>query len=364
MKNQLRATSTIIAGTIGVGFLALPSALHKFGTFWGLAFMVLVTTLLMVINVAYSDIIVSDKGNKQIPGYARKYLGKFFGMFSTVVITLGNLGALLAFGIISGSALQVILEHIGISLSSTVLSLGFAVTGMLVMKYGVKLISKVTMYSIFLIFGAIILLLVLAIPNMDFSNVTPLNLGSMGFFFGTTLFAMFGTYTLPVIDEVIGYDRKKYRKAVFVSGVVVLVIYIVLALVISLALGGDVTGELVDSIGSISGVSALVLSLLMVLTTFTTFVLTSNTIHEILHYDYKVNKNIAFFLILITTLVLIAINKIDFEIIISVVGRISNVIQGVFIIAIWFVTQRKAASTLFKFAVGLCGVLLVLGMVI
>ena len=71
MKKEIKAISTIISTTIGVGFLAIPFTFYKFGTFWGLVLLLVVGGLTLVTNLTYADIITADKGNRQIPGYTK-----------------------------------------------------------------------------------------------------------------------------------------------------------------------------------------------------------------------------------------------------------------------------------------------------
>ena len=117
MPKQTKAILTIIAGTIGVGFLALPYSIYKFGTFSGIIVLIIVSILSLITNLTYGDIITSDRGNRQIPGYVKKYLGDIPSYITTVFIIAGSLGILLAYGMVAGSAIKILLSFFDLQIS-------------------------------------------------------------------------------------------------------------------------------------------------------------------------------------------------------------------------------------------------------
>ena len=112
---KFKAIATIIGGTIGVGFLALPYAIQEFGTFWGIGIITLIAVITFIINIAYADVIISDKGNRQIPGYTKKYLGLIPSLFITAVIITGSFGVLLVYALVSGNTIGFIFSGVLVS---------------------------------------------------------------------------------------------------------------------------------------------------------------------------------------------------------------------------------------------------------
>jgi len=361
MSKQTRAVLTIIAGTIGVGFLALPYSIYHFGTFTGIIVLIIVGMLTIVTNIAYGDIITSDKGNRQIPGYVRKYLGDFPAHITTFFIITGYLGILLAYGIIAGSALRLLLFQIGVKLSASFLGLIFAISALFLTKYGMKIIAKVSSWAVIALILAIIILLVVSLPEVDFSNITSINLSSFSALFGVSIFAMYSAGSIPNIDEIIGYNKRKYRKAIIISNVLTIVIYVFFTLILSLSIGSKLTDELINSFTAKHLFASKLMSILTLLAVFTSFVSVSNNIKEVLTYDYKMPARVSTFLISSVLVWFLAFEVFDFGQLLSKVGNFALALQSLAIFAVWFKSQTNT-SVFYKTIVGICSVVLLFGM--
>ncbi|MBU0976174.1 MAG: aromatic amino acid transport family protein [Patescibacteria group bacterium] len=363
MSKEIKAISTIIAGTIGVGFVALPYSLYKFGTIGGICVLILVCIITVITNIAYSEIIVNDKENIQICGYTKKHLGEVTAHLITIVILVGSFGVLYAYGLLSGSALRVLLSPLGVSVSPNFLSLIFIGVALCVMRYGMQLISKVSAFAVVILVIAMIVLVGFSIPHIDINNVSPLDFDQFPFIYGVSIFAMYSAASIPVIDEIIGYDRKKFRKAILIANLVTVVIYIVFALVLSLNLGRSLTGELVNAFPLEQRTVSYIVSILALVGVFTSFILVSNSVKEILNYDYKIPQKTTFLMIATLLIWLMIFEVLDFETIVSRVGNIALALQSVAIFAIWFRIKNKSNS-LFKILVGITAFSLIAGMIL
>lgn len=363
MNKQLKAILTIVAGTIGVGFLALPYSIYKFGTFAGIFVLVLAGFLTLITNLTYSDIITSDKGNRQVPGYTKKYLGFIPAHMITVVIITGSLGILLAYSLVAGRSLKLILSQLNINLSASFFGLMFAMCSLFVMRYGMQIIAKVSSWAVVILIIAMGMLICISIPKISLSNVSSINFSEFPLIFGVSIFALYSATSVPVVDEIIGYNKKKYRNVVIASTIISLLVYIIFGLILSLSFGNSLTSTLVDSFGGRYPFASILLSVLTLLATFTSFVLVANNVKEILIYDYQIPSKIAILLISSTLIWLLIFSVFDFETIVSLVGNFSLTLQSIAIFAIWFVSQKKK-SLLFKIIISLGGVILIAGMLV
>ncbi|MDD3647179.1 MAG: aromatic amino acid transport family protein [Candidatus Dojkabacteria bacterium] len=363
MSKDIKAISTIIAGTIGVGFVALPYSLHKFGIIGGIVVLLIVCAFTVVTNIAYSEIIVNDKKNIQICGYTKLHLGEIPAHIITVVILLGSFGVLYAYGLLSGSALKVLLSPFDINVSSNFLSLIFIALALFVMRYGMGIISKVSTLAVLVLLLLMILLVGFSVPHIDLANLSPLEFDHFPFIYGVAIFAMYSAASIPVIDEIIGYNKRKFRKAILIANGVTVAIYIVFALVLSLSLGNSLTGELVDAFPPEQKLVSYAVSILVLVGVFTSFVLMSNSIKEILNYDYKIPQKTSLLIITTPLIWLIVLEFLDFETIVSRVGNIALVLQSVAIFAIWYRVKNKSNS-IFKIIVGFTAIALIAGMLL
>jgi len=361
MSKQTKAVLTIIAGTIGVGFLALPYSIYRFGTFSGIIVLIIVGVLSLITNLTYGDIITTDKGNRQIPGYVRKYLGDVLSHITSIVVITGSLGILLAYGMIAGSAIKILCSFLDINLSSTFLGLIFVIFSLFIMKYGMKLIAKISSWAVLALIAAIVMLLLVAIPEIDMLNVTKIELSRFSDLLGVSIFAMYSAGSIPVIDEIIGYEKSKYRKAIIISTIVTLIIYILFSIILSLSFGSRLTSELIDSFGKDYQMIAKILSILTLLAVFTSFISVANNIKEILSYDYKLPSKISALLISSVLIWFLAIEVFDFGQLLSKVGKFALALQSLAIFAVWFKSQKEA-SLFYRIIVIVCCLVLLFGM--
>jgi amino acid permease len=361
LKKQFNAICTIIAGTIGVGFLALPYAIYHFGTIWGIGVLFIAGFLTLITNLTYSDIITIDKGNRQIPGYTKKYLGKIPAHIITIIMITGLFGILLAYAMLAGDALEILLSLFKIKLSSNLLGLIFVVISLFVMRYGVKFVAKLSTLVVIIMIFTIILLVGMNLSSMSLSNVTPIDLKYFSLILGVSIFSLYSTSSIPMVDEVIGYSSNIYRRVIIISSFITILVYIIFGLVFSLSLGGDATSSLVGSFENPT--ISVYMSFVILLAIFSSFVIVANNVKEILCYDYKVSSKIALFLISSVLIWFVILEFGSFESIISIVGSFSLALQSITIFAIWFRLRGKV-HMVYRIIVGLCGGILILGMLL
>lgn len=361
MGPKIKAISIIIVGTIGVGFLTIPFAFNAFGLVPAIILLAVVFILTLVTNLSFSDIITKEKQNHQIPGYVEQYFGRIPAYIISFVTIGGLLGVLLAYATLAGEVLSQF--SLLANLPQIVLSLIFSAIGLFIMNYGVKLISKFSTLSIVILISALIFLMILFVPNIEVSNTTSLNIENLHLVFGVFIFAFFSLSSVPVIDELIGYDKKLYKRIVTISMFAVFLIYLVFGLVFSLALGTNISSHFVDSIVTVNPNLSVLLSTIVLLSISTSFVLVSNNVKEVLSYDYKINKNIVLLLIGLVLGILIILNFASFEQLISTVGNFSLAVQSLAVLVVWFKSKQRG-SLGYKVLVAISGIILIGGILV
>lgn len=341
MGKYFKALSTLIAGTIGVGFFAIPYSVQQFGTFWGIVVLVFAAILIGVVNLVYVEIIVTDKGNRQIPGYTRKYIGEKTALFISVIIILGLLGVLLAYSILAGNSLHLLFSKAGLFLSKRCLAVVFVVFGLFVARYGVAFISKISSVIIVVLLLIMGVIVAVAVPDIELGQATSLEISNFSLVFGVSLFALYSAAAIPVIDEVIGYDRKAYRRLVITSVLVTALIYIVFGLSAALSLGTAVSNDFIAGFSKSHPALTTLIVLFSLLAVFSSFVLVANSIKEIFIYDYKVPKKTTILFIAGVLIWLVMLQIGSFEGVISLVGNVALGIQSIVVLAMWFRIKIK-----------------------
>jgi len=361
-SKELKAVATLVAGTIGVGFLALPYAMHSFGTFWGILILIVAAIIVLVTNLAYTDIIITDRKNCQIPTYTKLHLGTIPSYIVTFIIIFGLFGILLAYSMIAGTVLSTLLSPLSVSLSVSFLGTLFILVGIFVMKSGMKVIAHFSTYAVIALIAALLFITISSIPHVTESNISSLHISELSTIFGIALFALYSTASIPMVDEIIGYESKKYHRVVILAVLSVLVLYIIFGVVMSLRFGDSIESGFIDTFTSEPYYILATVGIVILLSIFTSFVLVSNNIREILSYDYKVPNKIALLLILALSLWIFLLNTQSFESLLAIVGNFSLAVQSLVIFAIWFRMFGKK-KTFYKIIVALSGCILIIGIV-
>lgn len=361
IKQDIRAVSTIVAGTIGVGFFAIPYAIHTFGTFWGVGVLIFVGILTLIINFVYSDIITADRGNHQVPGYARKYLGKYAAIFTSIVTILGLLGVLLAYSLLAGNALQLIFRTLGVNIRTVSYAIIFGLISLVITRFGVKPISKISSFVVGVLLIMMLLIVVIALPQVSLENATAIDFSHFSLIFGVSIFSLYSAASIPVIDEIIGYEPKRYKRVVLIASVVTLIAYILFGVATSLSFGDLLSSDFIVCFCDRYASLVLLVAVFTLLAVFSSFVLIANTMMEILSYDYKMPKKTAIVLIAGVLIWLILLEIGDFESVISTVGNVALAIQSMVVFAIWY-KMRMRSTMLMKVLVAVSAVVLIGGM--
>ncbi len=356
---ELKAIFTMVGGTIGVGFLALPYAIYHFGIAGSVLVICAVAIITIITNIAYGDIVVYDKGNRQIPGYMKKYFGSIPAHILTFIIVFGSFGALHAYSLIAGGSLKSIFSELNINFSSDFWGLCFVIAGLIVMKYGMKTISKVSSIGTVALLLIVLFIIVSLFDSVKSENITSLNFDNFSLVFGISVFAFFSATSVPTIDEIIGYDKRKYRAILIISVVITLIFYLFFGISMSLFFGRKITSDLIGSFSYSERYYLIGLGVAILLATFTSFVIVSNSIKEIFCYDYKVSKRIVLLFIFSVCVWLLALKMFDFDAIISIVGRFSLALESIAIFSLWYKVIRTS-NFLLKSLVFICGLSLLI----
>lgn len=362
-KENLRAISSIVSGTIGVGFFAIPYSMHAFGPIAGVGLMCIVGFLMVLLNIVFSEIITFDKGNHQIPGYARKYIGRSFSHITTIIIVSGLLGVLLAYSILAGNSLKLLLDSLGVNVRLGILSMIFLLVAVGISRFGMQVLSRISEWTILIMLGLMMIIIFIALPEVSFENVTTVNVSEISLLFGVSIFSLYSISTIPAVDEIIGYDSKRYRKVVTFSTLITLGIYIVFGLVSALSFGEELTSDFIICFCRKHSSAVLLVALFTLFAIFSSFVSITNTIKEVFNYDYKIPVNTALLFITGVLVWLIALQIGDFESIVSIVGNTALALQSIIIFIIWFKLKKKHSNRMKLLVVG-SAVALVLGMII
>jgi len=341
-KNFLFALSILIGTIVGAGIFGIPYVISKSGIMPGFFYFLTLGVLVILIHLFFGEIVLRTKEQYRLPGYAQKYLGNWGKILITISTIVGLVGACLAYIIIGGDFLKIILAPF-LNLSNFYFSLIFwAVLAFFIFR-GIKLIAPAEflmnialIFVFFLIFG-------LALPKINLQNFTLINLESIFLPYGIILFSLSGWIAVPAMLGILkGEEKKKIKKIIILVITFIVILYSLFTLAVIGASGGNVTPEALQGLIPFLGSQIIVLGALVgLLAIATSFLIIGNYLQNTFFYDYKIPRWGAAFIAFGLPLILFLIGFRQFIGVIGFVGIIYGVIEGILIILIF-----KKAKTL------------------
>ncbi len=220
----------MIGACIGAGVLGIPYVAAKAGFFVALAYIIIIGALMLLINLYLGEVILRTKAKHHLKGYAEKYLGKrggilmefafLFIIYSAITAYILGIGESIGFLILGDSSFT-ILFGLGVSLIMSGLLWG-----------GLRSLKKFEKIGILVIFSLLILIFILFIPQVNYTNLTSFNSPYFFMPFGVILFALASFAAIPEVNLILGNDKKYFKNVLIFSTIVVMIFYILFTFVI------------------------------------------------------------------------------------------------------------------------------------
>jgi len=273
------------------------------------------------------EIALRTKRNHQLPGYAKKYLGKSAQWILFFAIIFGIYSALLAYLIGEGRSFSVIFT--GVDDYAIYFALGFWFLMGFMQKEGLRGLKKVELWGVLVILFLIFSIALIYLPDVEMKNIAPMNFGSFFFPFGVILFALMGFTSIPEMEMEIKGDEKKLKKVIVIGVLIPIVVYALFSFVLVGVQGGNV-----PEVATL-GFNKLVV-VLGIFTMLTSYFVLSFSLKDIYRLDLKLSKDKTFYLTvlapLIIYLVLYYFNQLNFVNVLGLGGVISGGLSGILIL--------------------------------
>ncbi len=333
MKSKLfTAISTLTGTVIGAGFLGIPYVVAKPGFLVGLAWMTLISLMMLIVNLMIGEIALSTKTVHHIPGYASKYLGRKTKIFIFLSSIFGLYAALIAYLLGEGDSLSFIFT--GSVKYGLMAGIGFWVLMAFLTFKGIRSFKKIQPLAVLVVFLVTLILGVINFDKIDISNLTYYNSSFLFVPFGVILFAFLGISAIPEMRRVLMKNERLMKKAIVIGSLIPLAVYILFALVV-LGLYGSTVSEIATiSLGK-------VITLLGIFTMFTAFLALNLALQDTYRFDFSLSLKKAWlfsiFLPLLFFLIIRIYNLAGFVRVLSLGGAISG---GLLSIAILLIHEK------------------------
>jgi amino acid permease len=338
-KEGIIAVTTLLSTMVGAGIFGIPYVVSRAGFITGVILILLIGAMLTTLYVFLGEVVLRTKGNHQLTGYARKYLGEWGSRIMTFSMVIGISGALFAYLIGVGSSLSAVFGG-----DSLYYSIGFFIVMAVLLHFGIKTFGNSESLINFFVFLAVGLLCI-----FSFYKINPLNLSGFNpreFFYpyGVILFAFLGASAVPLMkEELKGERRRLLKKYIIVGGAIATFVYLMFTLVVVGVTGQDTTQIATVGLGGVVGEHALIIgNLFAALTMATSFLALGLALKEVFNYDYKINKNLSWGIMLVIPLAFFVFLRgiTTFSNILNINGIITGGIECVLFVFMFFKAKK------------------------
>lgn len=341
-KNFYYALAILIGTTVGGGIFGLPYVIAKAGLISSFFYFLILGGTVLLVTLFFGEIILSTEEDHRLVGYAKKYLGKKGEVVITLSTVLGMVGALLAYIIIGGNFLKIILPSIG--LSATHLSFLFWLVLSFFVYKGIKLIAPAELLMNLCLIAILVLVFGFAMPHVDPQNFKIIEWSNVFLPFGVILFALVGWTALPEISELFQgkEDHKNYKRIIVLGMGIVILLYLLFSAVVVGVSGTQTTQEAFQGLMPFLGPNIIRLgALLGVLAVSASFLVLSLYLKDTFKYDFDVASWKSFLITVLPPMVLFALGVRNFIDVLGITGIIIGALEGTTIVLIFKRVKEK-----------------------
>ncbi|MGC9309779.1 MAG: aromatic amino acid transport family protein, partial [Candidatus Nanoarchaeia archaeon] len=335
VSKKLIAGAFTLSGTIiGAGILGLPYVFSQAGFLAGLFWLIFLGIIFIYINLCLGEVSLRTNQIHQIPGLAKKYLGKKGYILMIIAMLFSSYSALIAYLIGEGQSLSQLMT--GTLAHAFLFSLIFWFILTLLLREGLRGLKKIETWGVFAIILIIGIIFVKFLPSIQQVNLNYSIPSNFFLPFGVVMFALLGFTAVPEIRRELGQEGMK--KAILLGSIIPIILYILFSLIVVGILGKNVTEVATIAFGDIPLV-------LGIFTMFSSYFVHSFILKDMLHYDMKMKKALSFILTAITPLVILIILTFlrlsSFIEVISIGGIISGTLMGICILLMNKASKQK-----------------------
>lgn len=332
MNRTLLTTTTLMGTIMGAGILGLPYIASKVGVGITIGWLIVLGACMMYLMLGLGEVILRTQSKHQLTGYARKYVGKIGERGMVFSMIFGIYAALLAYILGESQSLSFIITG---SFQQSI-TLGFLFWGVMSLATygGITMEKKGELIGVGIVLLLVIVLVVLAFPEIKTSNLTYVNITNWATPIGLVIFSLLGYSALPEARQHLGKKAPTLKKAIILAYGITIVVYAALLILIVGALGERTPEIATLALGRR-------FAIIGVITMSTAYLALATALINMLRYDYKWTRKNAWILTSLVPFVLFAIISLTqiatFTTILELGGLISG---GIAMIIILLMMQR------------------------
>lgn len=336
-ESLFEAVALISSATVGAGVLGIPFAVAKVGIPIGLLYIVCVGLLMIGLNQLVGGIILRTKGDNQLVGLAKKYLGKPGELMMSLFVYSILFGALVVYIIGEGDALSSIFGG-----SNFWWSIGFFAVGSSLIYIGLNTVKKIEVLLGLGILTVVLIMAFVTTPHIDLTNIQYTNFADLLFPYGVLLFAFHGTTSIPEARKILNGDEKSFKHSIIISGLVSIIIYMLFAFVVVGVTGAGTTEIATIGLGNAIGKYMVILgNIFAVLAMGTSFLIIGLSLRDSLKWDYDLSNRAASLLVIGVPFVIFLLGLRGFIQAIDIVGGVFMSLEMALLVFIYWKAKQE-----------------------
>jgi len=318
----LRSFLLLVGTIIGAGVFGVPLVFSRMGLVTGSLVFWLVALLVMAAHLLFVDLIVRDRARRRLPGYVGKILGRWAERIAVVCHSMHLIGANLAYLILGGEFLAVLLSPVlpGFDVLSwqTIFWLGGVVTVLAGLSFMSRVESAMTWVEVTsMAFIAVLSFAFVRGPILLTADWSQATVG-----LGIFVFALSGLTVMPEVYELAGQKAGMTRRVTVLGSLLTAVLTWLFGIGIYLAAGERELGSTTAIAAILPSALAWLLPLFGFFAVATSYLTTAFDLRSMYVYDLKWRPIVSSVFALGSPLALLLLSSRDFFNTIDVVGAL------------------------------------------
>lgn len=321
----------MVGSAVGAGIFGLPYTFVLSGFLAGCIYVVTLGAILLLVNLAYGEIVLHTSGTHQFPAYVEKYLGKRWKWVALTSLFFGFYGALSAYFLEVTKLLRTILQPI-IGGHDAFYLLAYVCLTATALYLGLRAVANAEKVLMIIMLSLIIILFGFSLTRVETSYYSLANISHIFLPYGVVLFALSAAASIPDMKNVLSGKRELLKKAIVIGSIIPIMVYLIFAFSVVGLTGPYTTESAVLGLGATLGPTALVLgSMFGIITMSTSLLMCGLILKEIYVYDYKFHPLLAWLAVLIPPVIIVLFNFLSFIEILGLSGALIGGVDGIII---------------------------------
>lgn len=321
----------MVGTAVGAGIFGLPYVFVRSGYGLGVCYVIVLGAILMLVNLAYGEVVLATKDSHQFPVYVEKYLGKRWKYLAIASMFIGFYGALAAYLLEVSHLLTALLQPF---LGGTELIYLFCYTIVIAstLYIGLRAVSNLEKILMIAMLSLVSILVIAGWPYLHVNNYVIVSGSSFFLPYGVVLFALSAASAVPDMKNILVKRLSKLKTAIIIGSCIPIVVYIAFTAIVVGITGASTTESSLVGLGQALGKPILIFgSIFGIITMSTSFLMLGLVLKEVYMYDFKWPPLAAWVSVMIPPLLIVLLNWLSFIEILGISGALIGGLDGIMI---------------------------------